>query len=121
MGAETLTVLDNQTGTALSSRCSYFQCILRAETVSSPAEQLKRIHGDMDKIEENLNFADRTIRGMESIWGTVKNMVSKPSSTIKYSPQFAPNVSCSKPRPNIFHRDVWWHHENSLYADACPF
>jgi hypothetical protein len=47
-------------------------------------EQLKRIHGDMDKIDENLNFADRTIRGMESIWGSVKNMVSKPASTIKY-------------------------------------
>mmetsp|Transcript_58350 Transcript_58350/g.143141 ORF Transcript_58350/g.143141 Transcript_58350/m.143141 type:complete len:225 (+) Transcript_58350:117-791(+) len=61
IGAETLTVLDQQT------------------------EQLKRIHGDVDKIEENLNFADRTIRGMESIWGSVRNMVARPVSAVKTS------------------------------------
>jgi len=61
IGSETLQVLDQQ------------------------SEQLARIHGEADKIEENLNFADRTIRGMESIWGSVKNMMAKPASSIKTS------------------------------------
>jgi hypothetical protein len=41
------------------------------------AEQLTRVHGEVDKIENNLNVADRTIRGMESVWGSIKNMWSR--------------------------------------------
>eukprot|EP00960_Hanusia_phi_P038546 753476-Hanusia_phi.AAC.16 len=37
------------------------------------------MHGEVDKIEANLNFADRTIRGMESIWGSFKNYMTKGS------------------------------------------
>jgi thymidylate synthase len=46
-------------------------------------EQLKRVHGEVDKIENNLNVADRTIRGMESVWGSIRNMWSKGTSTAK--------------------------------------
>lgn len=55
------------------------------DALAHDAEQLKRIHSDVDKIEENLNFADRTIRGMESIWGSVKNMVARPASAVRTS------------------------------------
>ena len=44
------------------------------------------MHGEVDKIEANLNFADRTIRGMESIWGSFKNYMTKG------------NVKSSRPR-----------------------
>jgi len=44
------------------------------------AEQIKRMHGEYDKVETNLNFADRTIRGMESMWGSVKNWMTKSSA-----------------------------------------
>ncbi len=47
------------------------------------AEQLKRVHGEVDKIENNLNVADRTIRGMESVWGSIRNMWSKGTTTSK--------------------------------------
>lgn len=57
VGAETLNELDKQ------------------------SEQLKRVHGEVDKIENNLNVADRTIRGMESVWGSIRNMWSKSTST----------------------------------------
>ena len=52
------------------------------------AEQLKRVHGEVDKIENNLNMADRTIRGMESVWGSIRNMWSK-GSTSSTRPQSA--------------------------------
>ena len=52
------------------------------------AEQLKRVHGEVDKIENNLSVADRTIRGMESIWGSIRNMVSS-SGTRGSKPQAA--------------------------------
>jgi len=38
------------------------------------------MHGEVDKIDANLNFADRTIRGMESMFGSVRNYFSKPSA-----------------------------------------
>jgi hypothetical protein len=54
----------------------------------SDAEQLKRMHGEIDKVEENLNFADRTIRGMESVWGSFRNYISK-GAPAKGRPQSA--------------------------------
>ena len=41
------------------------------------------MHGEIDKVEEHWNFADRTIRGMESIWGGIRNYVSKGTAAVK--------------------------------------
>jgi hypothetical protein len=46
------------------------------------------MHGEIDKVEENLNFADRTIRGMESVWGSFRNYISK-GAPAKGRPQSA--------------------------------
>jgi len=46
-------------------------------TLDEQSEQIKRMHGEYDKVEANLNFADRTIRGMESMWGSMKNWMTK--------------------------------------------
>mmetsp|Transcript_32006 Transcript_32006/g.75878 ORF Transcript_32006/g.75878 Transcript_32006/m.75878 type:complete len:141 (-) Transcript_32006:17-439(-) len=48
-------------------------------TLDDQSEQIKRMHNEVDQIDNNLNFADRTIRGMESYWGSFKNYVSKPA------------------------------------------
>lgn len=69
VAGETLTVLDTQ------------------------SEQLKRMHGEIDKVEENLNFADRTIRGMESVWGSFRNYVSKGTAAVKGRPQSAASAA----------------------------
>jgi hypothetical protein len=47
------------------------------------------MHGEIDKVEEHLNFADRTIRGMESVWGSFRNYVSKGTAAVKGRPQSA--------------------------------
>jgi len=47
------------------------------------------MHGEVDKVEEHLNFADRTIRGMESVWGSFRNYVSKGAAAVKGRPQSA--------------------------------
>ena len=46
-------------------------------------DQLKRMHGEIDKVEEHLNFADKTIRGMESVWGSFRNYMSKGTDKVK--------------------------------------
>lgn len=53
MGRETLTELDRQT------------------------ESLKRIDGNLDQIDETMDYTDRTIKGMESIWGSIGNFFSR--------------------------------------------
>ena len=52
-------------------------------TLWSGADQLKRMHGEIDKVEEHLNFADKTIRGMESVWGSFRNYMSKGTDKVK--------------------------------------
>jgi len=47
------------------------------EVLDQQTDQIKRMHGEYDKTEQNLNMADRTIRGMESMWGSMKNWMSK--------------------------------------------
>ena len=47
------------------------------------------MHGEIDKVEEHLNFADRTIRGMESVWGSFRNYVSKGTAGVKSRAQSA--------------------------------
>ena len=47
------------------------------------------MHGEIDKVEEHLNFADRTIRGMESVWGSFRNYMSKGTAAVKGRPQSA--------------------------------
>ena len=51
------------------------------------------MHGEVDKVEEHLNFADRTIRGMESIWGSFRNYVTKGTAAVKGRPQSATESS----------------------------
>lgn len=51
------------------------------------------MHGEVDKVEANLNFADRTIRGMEGIWGSMRNYVSKGTAAVKGRPQSAAESS----------------------------
>ena len=41
------------------------------------------MHGEIDKVEEHLNFADKTIRGMESVWGSFRNYMSKGTDKVK--------------------------------------
>jgi len=61
--------------------------------VALGAEQLKRMHGEIDKVEENLNFADRTIRGMESVWGSFRNYVSQGTAAVKGRQQSAASTA----------------------------
>jgi len=51
------------------------------------------MHGEIDKVEEHLNFADRTIRGMESVWGSFRNYMSKGTAAVKGRPQSAAEAS----------------------------
>jgi methyl-accepting chemotaxis protein len=53
MGRDTLTELDRQT------------------------ETMKRIDGSLDQIDETMDYTDRTIKGMESIWGSIGNFFSR--------------------------------------------
>lgn len=59
IGAETLTVLSQQ------------------------SDQLRRVEDRVDSIDDHLTFSERTLRGMESVWGSLKNMMTKPTQVHK--------------------------------------
>jgi hypothetical protein len=98
IAGETLTTLDQQSGTEPFAGHLRLAALAHALTLLNmcfsllilhvmSTDQLKRMHGEIDKVEEHLNFADRTIRGMESVWGSFRNYMSKSTSTVRSKAQ----------------------------------
>ena len=66
------------------------------------SEQIRRAQENMDKIHHNLNYSDRLVRGIGSIWGSVTNyFTSAPSTATTTTTTPAPQTKQPSPKPTF--------------------
>lgn len=71
-----------------------------AEVVNAQGEQIQRIAGNADKIEENLNTSEWLIRGLKGMKGRITNVFSGPSRDNSNTAGIAGSAIPASPAPN---------------------